>query len=68
MGTAIPRNLPVWLGKAVGMAELMKAGLTGRPPLLTPATVEIFKHDWPMRGAPTVAFGDAMSRLVNLVS
>ncbi len=68
MGTPLPRSLPVWLGKAVGVAELAKASLTGRDPIVTPATVEIFKHDWPMRGAPTVAFGDAMSRLTNLVS
>ena len=67
-GTRLPRNLPVWLGKAVGLAELTKAQLTGRDPLLTPPTVEIFKYDWPMRGAPTVAFGDAMLRLTNLSS
>lgn len=67
-GKSLPRTLPVWLGTAVGGAELAKANLTGRDPLLTPATVEIFKYDWPMRGAPTVAFGDAMSRLTDLVS
>lgn len=66
-GKALPRTLPAWLGKAVGAAELAKAKMTGRDPLLTPPTVEIFKFDWPMRGRPTVSFGDAMARLTNLV-
>jgi nucleoside-diphosphate-sugar epimerase len=64
-GTALPRNLPVWLGKIVGMAELTKAGLTGRAPLLTPPTVEIFRYDWPMRGKPSLTFDQAMARIAD---
>jgi len=63
-GRALPRTLPAWLGTVAGAAELAKATLTGRPPLLTPATVEIFRHDWPMRGAPSIAFDQAMSALL----
>jgi farnesol dehydrogenase len=63
MGKPLPRNLPVGLGKIAGMAELAKATLTGREPLLTPATVEIFKYDWPMRGQSSVSFSEAMARV-----
>ena len=62
-GKALPRTLPVWLGKAVGAAELAKARLTGRDPLLTPPTVEIFRYDWPMRGRPSLTFDEAMTRI-----
>lgn len=64
-GKPLPRTLPVWLGKAVGAAELAKAQLTGRDPLLTPPTVEIFKYDWPMRGRPTLTFDAAMARILD---
>lgn len=64
-GKALPRTLPVWLGQAVGLAELAKAQLTGRDPLLTPPTVEIFKYDWPMRGKPSLSFDAAMSLITN---
>jgi nucleoside-diphosphate-sugar epimerase len=40
------RHLPFWAGKMVGALELARARLTGRPPRLTPAVVEIFRHDW----------------------
>jgi farnesol dehydrogenase len=68
MGKPLPRNLPVWLGRAVGMAELAKAQLTGRAPLLTPQTVEIFKYDWPMRGKPSLTFDAAMSSITQLTN
>jgi farnesol dehydrogenase len=47
-GTPLPRRLPYWLASAVGAVEETRAKLTGRPPRLTPATVEIFRHDWPV--------------------
>lgn len=68
-GKPLPRTLPAWVGTLVGGLELGKAVLTGRAPLLTPATVEIFRNDWPMRGQPRVSFPEAMARLTaDLVS
>lgn len=64
-GKPLPRTLPVWLGKAVGAAELTKAQLTGIDPLLTPPTVEIFKYDWPMRGRPSLTFDQAMAQIAS---
>jgi len=65
LGTKLPRTLPVWAGTAAGVLELAKAQLTGRDPLLTPATVEIFRHDWPMRGRPSLTFDQAMGRIAD---
>lgn len=62
-GKPLPRTLPVWAGTLAGAYELAKARLTGREPLLTPATVEIFKYDWPMRGRPSLSFDAAMTQI-----
>jgi farnesol dehydrogenase len=53
-GAPLPRELPAWLARAAGGAELLRAKLTGRPPVLTPATVAIFEHDWPLDSTPAV--------------
>jgi len=50
-GRALPRRLPYWLAAAVGRLEVARARLTGRMPQLTPGTVEIFRHDWPVASA-----------------
>lgn len=63
-GTRMPRTLPPWAGTLAGHLELTRARLTGRMPLLTPATVEIFRHDWPLTGTPSGAFENQMARLV----
>lgn len=47
-GAAMPRNLPAWLARGAGAMELLRARATGRTPLVTPATVAIFEHDWPL--------------------
>jgi nucleoside-diphosphate-sugar epimerase len=47
-GTRLPRRLPYWLAEAVGALEEARAGITGRPPLLTRKTVAILRCDWPM--------------------
>ena len=47
-----------------GHLELTKARLTGRLPLLTPPTVEIFRHDWPVGGRPSAPFSDQMARML----
>jgi farnesol dehydrogenase len=54
-GAPIPRELPAWLARAAGATELLRAMLTGRPPRLTPATVAIFEHDWPLDSTEAVA-------------
>jgi len=50
-GRALPRRLPYWLAAVVGRLEVARARLTGRMPQLTPGTVEIFRHDWPVASA-----------------
>jgi farnesol dehydrogenase len=63
-GTPLPRVLPVWAAVAAGYLELGRARLTGAMPRLTPATVDIFRHDWPLTGAPTSSFEENMTRLI----
>lgn len=53
-GAPVPRALPPWLARAVGAIEVARARLTGRPPTVTPATVSIFEHDWPLDSADAV--------------
>lgn len=64
-GTRLPRTLPHWAATAAGYVELTRATLTGAMPLLTPATVEIFKYDWALGGHPSGAFEDQMARLAS---
>lgn len=53
-GAPLPRELPAWLARAAGAVELLRAKVTGRPPLLTPATVGIFEHDWPLDSSAAI--------------
>jgi NAD+-dependent farnesol dehydrogenase len=62
-GMKLPRTLPAWAGTAAGYLELGRAHLTGRMPLLTPATVDIFRYDWALTGQPSRSFDEQMSRL-----
>ena len=47
-GGRLPRRVPYWLASTIGRLELARSRLTGRMPHLTPGTVEIFRHDWPV--------------------
>jgi NAD+-dependent farnesol dehydrogenase len=47
-GRPLPRRLPTWLAAGVGAIEEFRAGVTGRPPLLTAGTVKILTRDWTM--------------------
>jgi NAD+-dependent farnesol dehydrogenase len=47
-GCRLPRRVPAWAGVALGAVEELRAVLTGRPPLLTPGTVEVLTRDWAM--------------------
>jgi nucleoside-diphosphate-sugar epimerase len=50
-GCRLPRRVPYWLASVIGRLEVARARLTGRMPQLTPGTVEIFRHDWPVASA-----------------
>jgi nucleoside-diphosphate-sugar epimerase len=47
-GTPLPRQIPYGVATALGGFEEGLAWLTGRTPLLTRGTVEIFRYDWPL--------------------
>ena len=64
-GIRLPRTLPIWAASAAGYIELGRAHLTGRMPLLTPATVDIFRYDWPLSGHSSSSFETQMHRLVD---
>jgi len=64
-GAPIPRALPPWAARAAGVLELARARITGRPPAVTPATVSIFEHDWPLDS--TAAEAELNYRLTPLV-
>ena len=50
-GIKIPRRIPYWAAEGLGIVEETRARLTGRRPLLTRGTVEIFRQDWPVDSA-----------------
>lgn len=54
-GAPVPRDLPAWMARAAGAMELLRANITGRPPAVTPATVAIFEHDWPLDSSRAAA-------------
>jgi farnesol dehydrogenase len=54
-GAPMPRALPPWVARAAGVLELARARATGRPPVVTPATVSIFEHDWPLDCTEAIA-------------
>lgn len=45
-GRPLPRRLPFPAARAAALVEETWAGWLGRPPRLTRAAVEIFRHDW----------------------
>lgn len=62
-GTRLPRTLPAWAGTLAGHLELTRARLTGRMPLITPATVDVFRHDWPLKGVIGGTFEGQMAQM-----
>ncbi|MDQ3169298.1 MAG: NAD-dependent epimerase/dehydratase family protein [Acidobacteriota bacterium] len=54
-GARMPTPLPAWMARAVGAVEVARARVTGRAPLVTPATVAIFEHDWPLDSRDAIA-------------
>lgn len=54
-GARMPRALPPRVARAAGLLEVTRARLTGRLPALTPATVAIFEHDWPLDSTEAMA-------------
>lgn len=53
-GRPLPRRVPAWVAKAMGAFEEARAVVTGRPPLLTPGTVEVLTRDWDMDSGDAV--------------
>jgi farnesol dehydrogenase len=53
-GRALPRRLPAWMAVGIGALEEVRAGLTGRPPLLTAGTVKVLTQDWTMDSSVAV--------------
>ncbi|MDQ3070046.1 MAG: NAD-dependent epimerase/dehydratase family protein [Acidobacteriota bacterium] len=51
-GARLPRDVPPSLVRVLGATDLLRARLTGRDPQVTPATVAIFEHDWPLDSTP----------------
>lgn len=47
-GLGPPPRIPYPLASMIGVAEQWRARVTGRLPLVTSGTVEIFRHDWPL--------------------
>ncbi len=45
-GRPVPRDLPAWLARTVGLAEEWRARLFGGVPRVTRGAVDIFQHDW----------------------
>ncbi len=45
-GRALPRRIPAWAATALGVVEQTRAAITGRPPLLTAATVAVLDRNW----------------------
>jgi nucleoside-diphosphate-sugar epimerase len=54
-GRSLPRRIPFGVATAVACVEEARARLSGRPPLLTRGSVEIFRHDWPLDSRPSIA-------------
>jgi nucleoside-diphosphate-sugar epimerase len=50
-GRQLPRRMPFFLAEWIGSFEERKARWSGRPPLLTRGTVQIFRHDWTLDSA-----------------
>ncbi len=51
-GRPLPRRIPVFAARLVGVAELGRVRLLGGSPLLTPGTVTILASDWPLDSGP----------------
>jgi farnesol dehydrogenase len=54
-GRPLPRRIPVPAAWSAALVEEWRARVTGRPPRLTRGVVEIFRHDWLMDSARSVA-------------
>lgn len=67
-GLRLPRTIPPWAGRMVGAVEVARGRLSGHQPLLTPPTVQIFQHDWPLKGRPTASFEDRMLEMTAAIT
>ena len=54
-GRALPRRMPFVVAETVGAFEEARMRWSSRPPLLTRGTVQIFRHEWPLDSARSIA-------------
>lgn len=54
-GAPVPRALPSWAAAIAGGIEVARARLTRHTPVVTPATLAIFRHDWPLDSSAAIA-------------
>ena len=54
-GTSLPHRIPFGVATALALFEEARARLSGRPPLLTRGTIEIFRNDWPLDSRSSIA-------------
>jgi farnesol dehydrogenase len=54
-GRRLPRRLPFAAAEAIGLVEDARARWLHRLPLVTRGAVEIFRHDWPLDSARSIA-------------
>lgn len=53
-GRRLPRRIPYGAAALVARLDVLRARLTGHMPQLTPGTVDIFRHDWPIGSADAI--------------
>jgi NAD+-dependent farnesol dehydrogenase len=54
-GRRLPRRLPFAAAEAIGLVEDARARWLHRLPLVTSGAVKIFRHDWPLDSARSIA-------------
>jgi nucleoside-diphosphate-sugar epimerase len=56
-GRPLPRRIPATLARFAGIAEELRARVTGLPPRLTRGVVNIFERDWPVDSGGAAELG-----------
>jgi farnesol dehydrogenase len=54
IGTPLPRRIPYAAADLIGRVEVARGRWLGGAPRLTPRTVDIFRHDWPVDSSAAV--------------
>lgn len=54
-GRPLPRRIPNAAAALAAFVDETRAGLTGRPPMITRGAVAIFRHDWPLESGASIS-------------